>query len=83
MEIHMLKIILGAAAAIALFAAPASACDDCKNCQHKKETTAQADKKDDKACHCKGTEGACKCGDKCTCDHCKHKGDKKDDTKKS
>ena len=78
----MLKYLLGAAAALALFAAPASACDDCKNCPHEKDTTAQADKKDDKGCHCKGTaaDGKCKCGDKCTCDHCKPK---KEETKKT
>jgi len=80
----MLKFILGAAAAFALYAAPASACDDCKNCNHAKATTAQADKKDDKGCHCKGTvDGKCKCGDKCTCDHCKAKGTTKEETKKS
>jgi hypothetical protein len=78
----MTKFLLGAAAAFALFAAtPASACDDCKNCDHNK--TAQADKKDDKGgCHCKGSaDGKCKCGDKCTCDHCK--APKKDEPKKT
>jgi hypothetical protein len=82
----MTKFLLGAAAALALFATPASACDDCKNCPHKKDVTAQADKKDDKGCHCKGTvaDGKCKCGDKCACDHCKMKaGEKKDETKKT
>jgi hypothetical protein len=80
----MTKYLLGAAAALALFAAPASACDDCKNCQHKKDVTAQADKKDDKGCHCSKEGGKCKCGDKCTCEHCKMKaGEKKDDTKKT
>jgi hypothetical protein len=86
----MQKLLLGAAAALMLFAVPASACDDCKNCDHKKNVTAQADKKDDKkdekGCHCKGTaaDGSCKCGDKCACDHCKeHKGEKKDEGKKA
>jgi hypothetical protein len=81
----MLKYLLGAATAIAFFAAPASACDDCKNCPNKKDTTAQVDKKADKGCHCKttGADGVCKCGDKCTCDHCKAKGDKKEETKKT
>jgi hypothetical protein len=78
----MLKHILGAAAALTLFAAPVSACDDCKNCPHDKNTTAQADKKDDKGCHCTKEGGKCKCGDKCTCEHCKAKGDKKDAPKK-
>ncbi len=76
----MLKYMLGASAALALFAAPALACD----C-NKSDTTAQADKTD-KGCHCKttGADGKCKCGDKCACDHCKMKaGEKKDDTKKS
>ena len=77
----MQKYLLGAATAFVLFAAPALACDEC----NKKDTTAQADKKDDKGCHCKTTaaDGKCKCGDKCTCDHCKPKGEKKDDTKKT
>lgn len=79
----MTKFLLGAAAAFTLVAAvPAAACDDCDK-QHK-QTTAQADKKDDKAgCHCKGTgaDGKCKCGDKCTCDHCK--AGKKDEPKKT
>jgi hypothetical protein len=82
-EPSMLKYLLGAAAAFALFAAPASACDDCKNCPNKKNTTAQADKKDDKGCQCKGTDGKCQCGEKCACEHCKHKHDKKDEPKKT
>ncbi len=77
----MLKYLLGGAAAIALFAAPASACDGCKN---GKDTTAQADKKPDTACHCTKDGGTCKCGDKCTCNHCKSKaGEKKGETKKT
>jgi hypothetical protein len=80
----MLKYLLGAATAFALLATPASACDDCKSCPHAKNATAQADQKDDKGCHCKGNEaGKCTCGDKCQCDHCKAKVEKKDDTKKS
>lgn len=81
----MLKYVLGAAAAFALYAAPVAACDDCKNCKHHQET-AQADKKDVPGCHCKGAgpDGKCKCGDKCTCEHCKAaKAEKKDETKKS
>lgn len=78
----MLKLVLGAVAAFALLvAAPASACDDCKNCPHK-DTTAQvqgkgavaeADKKDEKAgCHCDHHTASkdCKCGDKCACADC-------------
>jgi hypothetical protein len=76
----MLKFAIAAAAAFAFFATPASACDDCKG---KKETTAQADKKEEKGCHCTKEGGKCKCGDKCTCDHCKEKGDKKDAPKKA
>jgi hypothetical protein len=66
----MTKYLLGAATAFALLSAPALACD----C-NKKDTTAQADKKDDKGCHCKstGADGKCKCGEKCACDHCKPK----------
>jgi hypothetical protein len=79
----MLKYLLGAATALSLFATPATACDDCKNCP-KKDTTAQADKKDDKGCHCTKDGGKCKCGDKCTCDHCKSKAaESKTETKKS
>ncbi len=79
----MMKYLLGAAAALAFFATPASACDDCaKSCPHKNDT-AQAQKKDDKGCQCKGADGKCKCGDKCACEHCKHKGDKKDEPKKT
>ncbi len=82
----MQKYLYGAAAALFLLAAPspAPACDDCKSCDHKKPVTAQAEKKDDKSCHCTKDGGTCKCGEKCTCAHCKeHKGEKKDDTKKS
>jgi hypothetical protein len=76
----MTKYLLGAAAAIALVATPAAACDGC----NKKDVTAQADKKADTGCHCTKDGGKCKCGEKCTCDHCKMKaGEKKDDTKKT
>jgi hypothetical protein len=61
----MTKYLLGAATAFALLSAPALACDSC----NKKDTTAQADKKDDKGCQCKnaGTDHKCKCGEKCAC----------------
>ena len=76
----MVKYLLGAAACVALFATPAVACDSC----NKKDVTAQADKKAEPGCHCTKDGGTCKCGEKCTCAHCKeHKGEKKDDTKKS
>jgi hypothetical protein len=79
----MLKHLLAAAAAFALFATPVLACDDCKSCPHKKDTTAQADKKDEKGCHCGKEHEKCKCGEKCTCAHGKDKVEKKDETKKS
>lgn len=77
----MLKYLLGAAAALALLAAaPASACGDCKDCQHKKDTTAQvdkkvsvaeADKKEAKGCGCNHSANKeCKCGEKCACESC-------------
>ncbi len=86
----MLKFLLGAAAALALVAAtPASACGDCKDCPHKKDTTAQvqkgaavaeADKKDMKGCGCDhAASKECKCGEKCACATCPvhaKKGDK-------
>ena len=94
----MLKLILGATAALFLVAAaPAVACDDCKNCpNHKKESAAaeksatvvaDADKKE-AGCGCKHTSEAkdCKCGDKCKCADCPihgKKGEKKDEPKKS
>jgi len=94
----MLKYLLGAAAAIALFATPASACDDCKNCPHaKKDTSAQVekkgvvvaeDKKDEhKTCGCDHSASKdCKCGEKCHCATCPvhgKKGEKKEEQKKS
>jgi hypothetical protein len=76
----MTKYLLGAATAFALLSAPALACDSC----NKKDTTAQADKKDDNGCHCTKDGGTCKCGEKCTCDHCKAKGsEKKPEPKKA
>src|SRR5512135_3692750 len=75
---HMLKFLIGAAAAFALLVAtPAAACDDCKSCPHGKKETAAAteqkgtmvaeDKKEEhKGCGC-NHEGSkeCKCGEKC------------------
>ena len=78
----MLKSLLGAAAALALLAAaPALACDDCKNCpNHKQEAAAQvqksaavaeADKKAEKGCACvQDGKKECKCGEKCACPSC-------------
>jgi hypothetical protein len=77
----MLKFLVGAAAAFALLTAtPAAACGDCKDCPHKKDTTAQvqksgavaeADKKDEKGCHCdQAANKECKCGEKCACKDC-------------
>jgi hypothetical protein len=74
----MLKYLLGAALGLALYATPASACDGC----NKKETVTQADKKDDKGCHCTKDGAKCKCGEKCTCANCKMH-EKKDEPKKS
>lgn len=79
----MMKFLLGAAAALALvLASPASAspCGDCKNCPNHKEhaaqaqkagTVAEADKKDQKGCHCvKDGKKECGCGEKCACADC-------------
>ena len=73
----MLRTLLAAVAAVALFAgSPARACDDCKNCPHAK--VAAADEKTEKkgtadktpGCKC-GAEGKeCKCGAQCQCPHC-------------
>ena len=94
----MMKLILGAVAALFLVAAtPAAACSDCKSCpNHKKESAAaaapaavvaDADKKEG-GCHCKHTSEAkdCKCGEACKCADCPvhgKKGEKKDEPKKS
>ena len=77
----MLKFLLGAAAALALFAAtPASACDGCKDCKHNKSAAAQtegktavaeADKHEHKGCGCDhAANKECKCGEKCACASC-------------
>jgi hypothetical protein len=79
----MLKMLVVAAAAFTLSAAPALACPDCKDCPHHK--VAAAEKKDGDAkvgCPCaKGEE--CKCAAKCECPHCSAKKAKKDEAKKS
>jgi hypothetical protein len=90
----MLKFLLGAAAAVALLTAtPAAACGDCKDCPHKKDTTAQvqktgavaeADKKETKGCGCdQAANKECKCGEKCACATCPVHGKKADTQKKS
>ena len=88
----MMKIFLAAAAAFVLVnAAPAFACPDCKDCpQHKVAAADKTDKKDAPApaaasCKCATAEkGECKCpGDKCTCPHCHHGPEKKEEPKKS
>jgi hypothetical protein len=74
----MLRTLLAAAAAVALFAGtPARACPDCKNCPHHQVAAADdkaGEKKDaaDKlpACKCAGEGKECKCGAQCTCPHC-------------
>jgi hypothetical protein len=91
----MTRIILAAAAALALVsAAPAFACPDCHDCpQHKDKVASadQAEKKDaDKAdksakdkkvaCHC-SKDGNCKCGSSCQCAHEHEKGEKKAEKK--
>jgi len=89
----MLKFLIGAAAALVLLAAtPAAACEDCKNCQHHKEAAAkaektgavaEADKKDEKGCHCDhATAKDCKCGEKCKCADCPMHGKKDDKAEK-
>ncbi len=86
----MLKMLLAAAAAVALAtASPAVACPDCKNCPHK-DTVAAADKAEKKdggakaACACSEAKD-CKCAaGKCDCPACHaKKGEKKDEQKKS
>ena len=89
----MLKFLLGAAAALALLAAtPAAACDDCKNCPHHKDASAQvqktgavaeADKKETKGCGCDhAASKECKCGEKCACASCPVHGKKDTKTEK-
>ncbi len=82
----MIRMILAAAATLALvFASPAFACPDCKDCPHHKDTVASADKvekKDAKKCKCGATSAKdCKCGDKCDCHAKKGEKDKKDSSK--
>lgn len=85
----MIRMLLAAAAAFAVFAAqPALADEDgCKNCpMHKSAQADKGDKKDAKAgCPCAGEGKECKCGANCQCPHCaaKKAAEKKDDTKKS
>jgi hypothetical protein len=93
----MMKLVLGAVAAMFLVAAaPAVACDDCKNCpMHKKDSAAaetkapavaDADKKDGCACKHGDATKECKCGETCKCKDCPihgKKNDKKDEPKKS
>ncbi len=88
----MTKLLLAAAAALAFVtAAPAFACQDCKDCPMHKVAQAdtKAEKKDAKdpkvACNCHGSAGECKCGDKCDCPHCHgaKAAPKKDEGKKS
>jgi hypothetical protein len=78
----MTRIILAAAAALALVsAAPAFACPDCHDCPGHKDKVASADKAEKKdadkadkdkakkaACHC-SKDGNCKCGSNCQCAH--------------
>ncbi len=88
----MIRMLLAAAAALALTtAAPAYACPDCntKDCPHKvaqAEKKGAKDAKDTKVADCPCGKGAdCKCGDKCDCPHC-HGGKaapKKEEPKKS
>jgi len=85
----MPRTLLAAVAAFTLFAAvPAVACDDCKDCPHRKDKVAQADKKDDAkkdtkvGCSCKGEAKDCKCAD-CKCPQCHHDHEKKDEAKKA
>ncbi|GAO04614.1 hypothetical protein [Anaeromyxobacter sp. PSR-1] len=84
----MIRMLLAAAAAFAVFAAqPVLACDDCKNCpMHKAAQADKGDKKDAKVgCPCAGEGKECKCGPSCQCPHCaaKKAAEKKDETKKS
>ena len=70
----MVRFLIAAAAALIFsIAAPARACDDCKNCPHAKVASAEkgdkAEKKDVVACRC-GDGKDCKCGAKCECPHC-------------
>jgi hypothetical protein len=73
----MMRFLVPALAAFALWAGPAAAdCARCKDCPH--HTTAQADGKDGKkdekgattACPCVGEGKECRCGAGCQCAHC-------------
>ncbi len=83
----MTRLVLAAAAAIALLMAPAAlACPDCntKDCPHAKAAAAE---KTDKAtagndCPCHGGKD-CKCGPNCKCEHCAKKAAEKKDEKKT
>lgn len=86
----MLRTLLAAAAAVALFAgtpALADGCKDCKNCPHHKVAAAddKGEKKDtaEKPAGCACGHGKdCKCGDACKCAHCaEHKAKKADEKK--
>lgn len=89
----MLKTLLAAVAALALYAQPAAACgDDCKDCPHHKVAAAGEPAKGDKAgkadkavaCPC-GDGKECKCPEKCECPHChaKKAAAEKTETKKT
>jgi len=67
----MIKLVLAAVAAVALFAAPPvfAGCKDCQNCPQKMASADKAEKKEAVACPC-GDGKECKCGDKCECAHC-------------
>jgi hypothetical protein len=86
----MLKLILGAVAALALVgSSPALACPDCHDCPQHKDKVAAADKTEKKdtadKCACGKSDAECKCGQGCTCAHCaaKKKAAEKKDTKKT
>jgi hypothetical protein len=86
----MIRLLLAAAAALALTAAsPALACENCKDCPHKmaQADTKPGDKKDEKAaavpCPCSGNaqNKECKCGPNCHCPHCHAKAEQKPEKK--
>ncbi len=78
----MLKMLVAAAAAFTLSAAPALACPDCNGCPHGKVAAAEQKEGGAKApCTCDKGEG-CKCGPKCDCPHCRAKKEQKDGEKK-
>lgn len=79
-----MRLVLAAAAALALLIAPAAYACDCKDCPHAK--AAAGGKADPKAtgkdCCCHGGK-ECKCGPDCKCPHCtaKKAAEKKDEKK--